>query len=600
MTNLLKRKGSLKICGGRFLLNLSRNRLTAFLRPANKETSFEDIDWRLILQEAEHHGIVFGLLPKFPGFIKGITIVARGVPPVHGEDAIISLSTKTFGKGKTDSQEAENVLLGQRLLLKTPPTPGTVGKNVLGKEVKARNGTDTTIPGGPGTFLSEDGCQLLAAYDGRLIIKNGIPSVVKAHTCNFANEQNKTANTGAELNNSCFTNDMPIPKRSWKERVLAVCIIIVVLAGSGMTGLHLMKTTPKAQVRPPQKIKILATAIDVKPTSINAEISALGKVIPAQEVQLQSRVSGTVVHINPQFLPGGIIRNDEVVVRLDDTDYKLALTQKQDSLIQFTSDLHIEEGNQNIALHEWQLFNEKVHDFDSSSQDLALRKPQLVKVMSSIKKAEAEVEHALLDISRTVIRAPFNSMVYKKNIDLGSQVSSQTILATLTGVDIFWAEILIPADKLEWIVFPDNDQPGSKIIVYVNNDMQFAGHIVKLLPEIEQDGLMARLLIGIQDPLGFESGKPPLLLGSFIKADIVGKSLVDVFRIPRSALKNDNSVFLVTQNNTLHIQPVSIKWRTTDSVFIDDGLTEGDRIIISNVKTAIEGMEIELTGKGPE
>ncbi len=391
---------------------------------------------------------------------------------------------------------------------------------------------------------------------------------------------------------------MPIPRRSWKQRLLAAGIILIILALGALVAVYLMKTGPQAQKKPPSKMKVLARAMAVAPTAVNVTIDALGKVIPAREVQLQARVSGTVVELHPGLIPGGLIGKDEVVLRLDDVDYSLTLQQKLNALAQARADLRIEEGSQFVALQEWQLINGEIENIDTSSQDLALRKPQLAKVQAAVNAAETEVERARVDLDRTVIRAPFNAIVFGKNIDMGSQVSTQSILATLTGIDEFWADISIPADKLSWIVFPGRKEAPSKVEVRDSQGNLYSGQLLQLMPDIDREGLMARLLIGVQDPMGIKSGKKPVLLGSFVRVRIEGKRIENVFQVPRSALKENDRVLLVTDAATLHIQPVTVKWRDADFVFVDSGLKQGDRIIVSNVAAPIEGMELELTENG--
>ncbi len=401
--------------------------------------------------------------------------------------------------------------------------------------------------------------------------------------------------TGPDENNGVVPKDMELPVRSWKQRLLAVCIIVLILCIGAAVVAYMMKTKPQAKRKPPVKMKILATAMTARPTSLNVEIEALGKVVAAQEIKLQARVAGHVVHLHPDFAPGGIIKKDEVILRLDDTDYRLNLQQKQNTLAQARADLRIEEGNQRVASQEWELINGFTDDIDASSKDLALRKPQLDKARAAITVAETEVERAETDLGRTVIRSPFNAIVSEKNVDMGSQVSSASVIASLTGIDSFWMEISVPVDKLDWITLPGAKAKSSTVAVYAADKTPHTGEIVSLLPRIDEDGLMARLLLTVPDPLGLGSGRSPLLLGSFVRATITGKRIEDVFKVPRSALKDGNKLLLVTPENTLHVQEVEVRWRNADAVWIGAGLSDGDKVIVSNIGAPVEGMTIDLT-----
>lgn len=392
-----------------------------------------------------------------------------------------------------------------------------------------------------------------------------------------------------------FPKDIPIPKRSWRQRLLALAIITgILLAGAG-TAAYLLKTKPTAKKKPPAKMQTMVATMAVAPITTNARITALGRIIPAREITLQARISGRVEYLHPDFTPGGIIAKDEMVIRIDDTDYRLNRQLKLNVLAQARADLRIEEGNQAVAEQEWSLINRHIADLDTSSNDLALRKPQLEKVKATLGLAETELEKSAVDLERTEIRAPFNAIIRQKNIDLGSQITSQSTIGVLTDIDTFWAEISIPVASLAWLTLPADQDPGSEARIFADDETSHSGQIVKLLPDVDANGLMARLLVAIEDPLAMKSGRQPLLLGTYVRAEFIGRQMKNVFQVPRAALLDGEKILTITPEKNLHIQPVSVIWRNTDFVFINAGLQEGDNIIISSVPAPIEGMSLETT-----
>lgn len=396
--------------------------------------------------------------------------------------------------------------------------------------------------------------------------------------------------------NSDLPIDLPIPERSWKQRLAALGIILLILAVGGGVSFMLMKTKPLAKKKNPPKMQVLVDTVTVSPTSARMTIEALGRMVPSRQITLQARVAGTVQHLHPQFIPGGILRKGEVILRLDDTDYQLELKRKQNVLQQALADVRIEEGNQAVSRQEWDLIKQRSGDLDTSSVDLALRKPQLEKVQANLASAKTDVERIKVDLERTIIKAPFNAVVKEKNIDLGSQVGSQSQLATLVGIDNFWAEVSVPEDKLAWFNLPNNKGPGSLVQVFANQDGPRPGKVIKLLPDVEQQGLMAKLLIEVDNPMASTADKFPLLLGSFIRVAIEGKMIENIFKVPRAALKDDKAILLVTPEQTLHIQLVSVVWKDNEHVYVDGGLHSGDRIIVSQVAAPLEGMPLILNG----
>jgi len=399
-----------------------------------------------------------------------------------------------------------------------------------------------------------------------------------------------------QIHNSIISKDTVTPVRSWKQRLLALGMILILLLAGVAVSQYLLRTSPKAERKPPAKMKTLVNTMNIAPISRNVTIKALGRVIAAREINIQARVSGQVVYLHPDFVPGGIIRKGETLVRIDETDYKLILKQKQNGLALKKADLRIEQGSQTVASKEWELINQLSDDIDQSSEDLALRKPQLAKAYADLQVAETEVEKAEIDLERTVIKAPFNGIIRLKNIDLGSEISSQSSIGILTGTDIFWADISLPVEKLKWLDLPGKNSQGSPVRVW-SGPVAHEGKIISLQSELDKDGLMARILIEINDPMGLKKEKTPLLLADFVRADIKGKKLENVIQIPRSSLRENNQVFIATADNSLHIQPVSVLWKNSDFVFIDKGLADGEQIITSTVSTPIEGMALKIDAK---
>ena len=110
---------------------------------------------------------------------------------------------------------------------------------------------------------------------------------------------------------------------------------------------------------------------------------------------------------------------------------------------------------------------------------------------------------------------------------------------------------------------------------------------------------MARLLIKVDDPLSLKpenAGKKPLLLGEYVRAEITGRVLNEVFSIPRQALRENSQIWIATTNETLEVRSVDVLWRDASRVLIRDGLSHHDLLIVSDLTAPVDGMNVN-TGK---
>jgi len=188
--------------------------------------------------------------------------------------------------------------------------------------------------------------------------------------------------------------------------------------------------------------------------------------------------------------------------------------------------------------------------------------------------------------------------VRSKNVDIGSQVSAQEKLAELVGTDEYWIQASIPVEQLSWIKIPRNPaDPGSEVRIFYRNADERTGRIIKLLGTLETEGRMARILVSVKDPLGLKvagSNQLPLLIGEYVRIEIEGRQLQNVYRIPRSALRDDANLWIVSNDGKLDIRKVKIIWRDTQTVLLQDGLEPGDRLIVSDLASPIQDMPVQI------
>ena len=390
------------------------------------------------------------------------------------------------------------------------------------------------------------------------------------------------------------------PRVRWWKRSLRILVALLIVGVSLAGAAYLKKTAPRTQKRPPAKWIPVVQVTTLQPSRQQVVVQVLGTVVPAQKVVLKSRVAGQVVSLHSEFVEGGFVNKGQRVVQLDRSDYKLALIQKQNALVDSQYALKLELGRQDVAQREWELLNGKTVSDDA---DLALRKPHLEKAKADVAAAEAAVGQAALDLERTVIYAPFNAMVLSKTIDIGSQVAPQEALAELVGTDTYWVQASIPIAQLDWIRIPRHTgESGSPATVHYGQGHTRDGRVARLMADLETEGRMARLLIAVDDPLyrrTHRPDQPPLLLGEYVRVQIRGRILEEVFSIPRTALRDDNTVWLAKDDASLAVRKVTPVWRDAENVLLRDDIKAGDRLIVTDLPAPVAGMEIRIESDGP-
>lgn len=386
-------------------------------------------------------------------------------------------------------------------------------------------------------------------------------------------------------------------------RRAAIGFAALAIVAVGVIGaVVLVKTKPRTARTPAATpARVLVQAETVRSRDVIAVVHAMGTVVAAREIELRPLAAGEVVGLHPEFVPGGFLNAGEEILRIDPRDHELAHLRQKAQLEQAEALLILEQGRRDVAEREWELVQ---GDGDRGGPDrsLALREPQMRSVQAAVNAARAAVDEAILSIERTRVRAPFNCVVSARYVDLGSQASPQIPVARLVGTDEFWVRVSLPVDRLDWICFPDGQGAAGSVarVSYGPADAmsQREGRVFRLLSDLESSGRMAQVLVTVPDPLdlgGRGDGRAhPLLLGDFVRVRIDGRLLESVVRVPRTALRDNGTVWVASPDDTLDVRNVRVAWREPDTVLVSEGLVDGDRVIVSSLGTPVPGLPVRV------
>jgi len=388
------------------------------------------------------------------------------------------------------------------------------------------------------------------------------------------------------------------------KEILRRLLPLVILAVGVLGAWWLIANRPRAQRERLEPIPPLVQVVEAARTSEPITVVAMGTVVPAKRVVLQPEVSGRIVAQSPQLQPGGLFKTGDVILRIDPRDYETAVKQQEAAVERARLEVEIEKGRQVIAEREWKLLEEDI-SLDGASQNLALRRPQQKNARVALEAAESMLEQAKLQLKRTTVYAPFNAVVQEEFVDEGQLVNPQTQLATLIGTDGFWVQVSVPVDRLQWMAFSNAGKDEAfnvRVVQEVSADtrIELPGRLVRLLGDLDPVGRMARVLVEIEDPLGLKDKtnpeRVPLMLGAYVRVEIEGRRAEEVFRVPRTAIREGDQVWIANEEDRLEVRPVEVFWRSKDTVLIRHGLREGDRVVTNSIPLPIPNMKLRVEG----
>ena len=356
----------------------------------------------------------------------------------------------------------------------------------------------------------------------------------------------------------------------------------VVIPGILIAAFALMTVMSQFKPEPPKRenenLDLLVDTVTLATSTESFRINSQGTVRPRTQTILSAEVSGSIVSISDQFIAGGVFGKGEVLMRIDPTNYTVAVDKAEALLAQRQIEF---DGAEKLRSQGYRAESE----FASAKAALA--------------SARAELVSARRNLERTYIRLPYEGMVLSKNTDLGQFVGPGTQLGVTFATDI--AEIRLPLtdQDLAFVDLPGTVSAGRDITPQATLTATQKGQLVNWDAEIvrsegvvDEKSRVTYVVAQIRDPYRLHGDGSVLPVGTFVAAEIAGSDAIDVIRIPRSALRGADQVLVVDVENKIDIRAVDVIRSDAKFAYIGGGVAVGERITTTAIEAPTNGMSV--------
>ncbi len=321
----------------------------------------------------------------------------------------------------------------------------------------------------------------------------------------------------------------------------------------------------------------LVEVVTVSPGQVELTLHSEGSVRSKNRLQLTGDVAGRVSWIAPGFQTGEVVDADSVLVKVDPTDYRLALAQAK---------LSLREAELNLA--------DARTRFSITSPD----HPQLKRAQAQVEAANAQIDKAERDLAHTEVRSPFRALVDTRNVAPGQFITPSTPLGEL--LDVGTVEISLPLTVEEFALLQDGQEHPVTLSARIGSrTVTWQARLGRLHQQLDQQTRVAYAVVDVSDPYYLDadrdSGTPPLRIGQFVHAEIGGVHVRGAVRIPAGALFEDRYVFVVDDEQKLQRREVTVLRHEPHTVVISGGIGAGDRIVLSRLDLMTDGMVVRTT-----
>jgi len=388
-----------------------------------------------------------------------------------------------------------------------------------------------------------------------------------------------------------------------KKVLLPLLIIVVTLLLT--VALVRMREQP-AQTEPTEAVVLVETRV-LNPVDTRITVQSQGTVEPRTRTTLVSEVNGKVVEVAPAFVTGGFFRKGQLLLRLDDANYRAALSRSEATLATAKSALELERGQSDVAQREW---DRMAPDQQAriSGKELYLRKPQLAEALARLESAEAELEDARRNLTRTSITAPYDGLVTSKSADIGQYVNTGGVLAETFAVDYAEVRLPIPETKLAFLDLPtalhtdDTNAPALAVELVSSmgtNEYRWQGELRRTEGVLDTRTRVLYSVVQVKDPYGLNAAEAvePLRIGTYVSAAIGGRELQGVYVLPRHTLQAGDIVWVADQESRLRGRQVKIVTVNGDEAYVSEGFQPGDRLVITRLENPLGGTAVQTSAQ---
>lgn len=424
----------------------------------------------------------------------------------------------------------------------------------------------------------------------------------------------------------------------WATRWIIGGVALFLLLGTGRLAYN--KLTAAQEV---ETVRVSAGAPAASGGGGGVALNATGYIVAHHKIELASKVIGKVAWIGVE--KGDPVKEGQVLVRLEDDEYRAQLQQAQGQLANLQARLlELEHGSRpeeiavakaNLEQAKADMANAKVtldrtkqltssgvlsaqalddaqarHDSQAArvasfekTYELARlgpRKEQIDAVRGQVEQAKGAVAFYETQLSNTIIRSPVTGTILERAVEKGEFVTTSFVgdrgakgyVVSLADLNDLQVELDIAQNDFAKL------QPRQKGIVTTDAfpDRKYDGIIFEMSPEANRQKATVQVKVKILNPdsylrpemnasVAFISDDKPTAAGSAAKPTIV---------VPASAVKND-SVFVALGGKAVQ-RPVKTGSASSHGVQVREGLTGGEDLIVNPPANLKNGDRVRVKG----
>jgi membrane fusion protein (multidrug efflux system) len=367
-----------------------------------------------------------------------------------------------------------------------------------------------------------------------------------------------------------------------------IAVLLLVLAAVGARTVVKSRQAARAAQAAPVKADAAAPVLEflpsdlltITPRDLRQTLAASGSLRAYNQASVKARVAGEVREVLVR--EGETVTAGQVLVRMDEADYRARVAQAEGALLAARGQLDIaaKARENNRALLDRGFISKNAYDTASSQYDIA---------QANLNAAQGGLDVSRKALGDTVIRAPIAGVVASRSVQPGEKVSADNKLLDVVDLARMEMEVAVPTSDIIGIA------PGQEVTVKFDGLPQpLPATVVRINPATQAGSRSIIAYLQLDNP------QNRLRAGMFGEARLTLAKKTGVLAAPASALQGNRDsayVYAVEQDKLVRRQ-VQTGMTGSDGeatlVEITGGLESGARIVRSNLGNLPAGATVKV------
>ncbi len=304
---------------------------------------------------------------------------------------------------------------------------------------------------------------------------------------------------------------------------------------------------------------------EVIPDSYRSTITLMGEVVPEWQTVIRSQVNGQITEISNNFKEGRIVEKDEILMHVEDQEYRSS-----------------------VAEAEVRLLNAKVN---LKNEQSLLRKSYIEAAKKEVEAAAIHLEVMENELQKTVIKSPYRGLIVERNINKGEIILAGHDIAMLYSIEK--STISTSLNASQWDFLPTDFEDIEATLIDPENRHSWGALVSGDSHRLRRESRLRSLFLEVESPLELN---PPLLNGTFLNVVLKGRYLDNLLKIDESALTKTGYIWFVKNNKLLSLKMDPL-YREDNYIYTDTPEAIEAPFFIANAPntTFIDGMNVVMT-----